>query len=110
MYRFLTEEVYATFQKELLAAPDKGTVIPGCGGLRKIRVRDPRHRKGKRGGARVIYLHVAKANWIYLLDIYGKGEKEELSVAEKRVLKLLAEQFRQEALREGSRKQHKDMQ
>jgi putative transcriptional regulator len=75
--QFFHDEAYAAFQTQLLAQPDKGRVMPGCGGLRKIRVGDPTRRKGKRGGARIIYLHVPEANWIYLLDIYGKDEKGE---------------------------------
>jgi hypothetical protein len=77
--------------------------MPGCGGLRKIRLANPRRGKGKRGGARVIYLHVPEVNWIYLLDIYGKDEKEDLSAAEKKILKRLAEEFKQEAMRAASR-------
>lgn len=77
--------------------------MPGCGGLRKIRTGDPRRRKGKRGGARVIYFHVPEANWIYLLDIYGKDEKEDLNAAEKKILKRLASEFKKEAIRAASR-------
>src|SRR5207248_7127996 len=92
--QFFDDEAYAAFQKELLAQPDRGTIMPGCGGLRKLRVVDPRRRKGKRGGARVIYLHVPQVDWIFLLDIYGKDEKDDLSPAEKKALKLLAEGFK----------------
>jgi|SRR6266404_749764 len=99
---FFGDDVYAAFQKQLLAQPDKGKVMPGCGGLRKIRVGDPARRKGKRGGARVVYLHVPEADWIYLLDIYGKDEKDDLSAAEKKVLKSLAEEFKKEAIRATS--------
>jgi hypothetical protein len=35
-------------------------VIPGTGGFRKLRWTDPRRRKGKRGGLRVIYFHFAE--------------------------------------------------
>jgi hypothetical protein len=96
--KFLDDDAYALFQKQLLAQPDLGTVIPGCGGLRKVRVGDPRRRKGKRGGARVIYLHVPEVNWIYLLDIYGKDEKDDLSAAEKKTLRRLADDFKKEAV------------
>ncbi len=94
---FLDDEDYAAFQQRLMADPDRGDVMPGCGGLRKIRLALPRRRTGKRGGARVIYLYVPEARWIYLLDAYGKEEKEDLSAAEKKVLKRLAEQFKLEA-------------
>jgi hypothetical protein len=96
---FWDDDAYAAFQKLLLAQPDRGTVIPGCGGLRKVRFSDPRRGKGKRGGARIIYLHVPEVNWIYLLDIYGKDEKDDLSAGERKVLRLLAEEFKKQAMR-----------
>ncbi len=99
----LDDDNYALFQKQLLGQPEQGTVMPGCGGLRKVRVRDPKRRKGKRGGARVIYLHVPEANWIYLLDIYGKGEKDDLNVAERKLLRQLAAEFKREALQAAAR-------
>lgn len=103
VHEFFDDETYADFQKQLLAQPNKGTVMPGCGGLRKIRTANPRRRKGKRGGARVIYLHVPEANWIYLLEVYGKDEKDDLSAAEKKILKRLAGEFKKEAIRAASR-------
>jgi hypothetical protein len=54
----LDDRTYAEFQTRLMANPDEGEVMPGCGGLRKIRLADPKRQKGKRGGSRVIYLHV----------------------------------------------------
>lgn len=48
--------------------------------------------KGKSGGVRVIYYWAAADEQIFLLTLYGKGEKEDLSAADlKRVMKLLAE-------------------
>ncbi len=52
----------------------------------------------KRGGARVIYLHVPMAKRFYLLDIYGKDEKDDLSNDEKKQLRKLAEQLKCEAI------------
>jgi hypothetical protein len=90
--------------------PDCGEVMRGCGGLRKVRLADPRHRKGKHGGFRVVYLHVPEASWVLLLDMYETGEKEDLAPAEKKALKKLAEQFKAEAIRatarQGRRNRH----
>ena len=77
--------------------------MTGCGGLRKIRFGDPRRQQGKRGGFRVIYLHVPEASWIYLVDIYGKNEKDDLSASEKTVLKRLAAQYKEAALKSVER-------
>ena len=66
--------------------PNAGAVMPGCGGLRKIRTVDARRGKGKRGGARVIYPHVPAAERFYMLDIYSKDEKDDLSAGEKKAI------------------------
>jgi hypothetical protein len=89
---YLTDDGLAAIQRELLANPARGDVIPGCGGLRKVRAANPLRNSGKQGGARVIYLHVAEADVIYLMDIYGKGEQEDLTASQKKTLKRLAEE------------------
>jgi len=60
---FEDEEV-RLFQLDLAARPDTGDVIPGLGGLWKIRW--AAKGKGKRGGARIIYLLIPKPGIIYL--------------------------------------------
>ena len=90
----LPDHAYARLQQRLMENPDSGRVMPGCGGLRKIRAADPRRAKGKRGGARVIYLHVRAAARFYLLDVYGKDEKDDLSANEQKQLRQLAERLK----------------
>ncbi len=99
----LEDQAYAKFQKRLMENPGCGAVMPGCGGLRKIRLTDPQRSKGKRGGARVIYLHIPEASCILLLDMYDKGEKENLAPSERKLLKRLAEECKAEVLRAASR-------
>jgi hypothetical protein len=94
----LTDDLYSSLQQELMADAEKGDVIKGCGGLRKVRVADPKRKKGKRSGARIIYLHVPEARWFYMLDIYGKDEKEDLSNDEKKFLSELCDELRIEAV------------
>jgi hypothetical protein len=53
--------------------------MPVCGGLRKMRVADPRRGKGKRGGIRVIYLHIDEVDQIHLVTVHGKDQKDDLS-------------------------------
>jgi hypothetical protein len=96
--RFLDDEAYSALQRAVMQRPDAGKVMSGCGGLRKLRIPDPGRRKGKRGGARIIYLHVPAVDWIFLLDVYDKDEKDDLSKAEKKILRDLAEQFKKQAL------------
>jgi hypothetical protein len=95
--RLLGEDSYAELQRKLLVNSDLGDVIPGCGGIRKLRVPDPSRKKGKRGGARVIYLHIPETNWLIFLDVYSKDEKDDLNSQEKKVLRGLAEALRREA-------------
>jgi hypothetical protein len=85
----LPDDSYAQLQRELIARPTAGDLIPGTGGLRKIRWRLPG--QGKRGGARVIYYWRASHSQILLLAIYGKGSKDDLTAAEKRVLRRMVE-------------------
>ncbi len=92
--RFLPDDTYAELQRELIASPRKGDVMPGCGGLRKLRIADPKRQKGKRGGARVIYLHIPEVDQFLMLDIYGKGEKDDLTFAEKKELRELAGEYK----------------
>ncbi len=94
---YLSDEGYREFQLSLILNPVAGRVIPGCGGLRKIRYIDPRRGKGKRGGLRIIYLFVPEQDWIFLLDLYGKNEKDDLSRKEKKVLARLAARIKETA-------------
>jgi hypothetical protein len=96
--RLLPDVLYAGLQHRLMENPDAGDVMSGCGGLRKIRAADPKRQKGRRGGARVIYLHVPAARRLYMIDIYGKDEKDDLSAGEKRVLRQLAARLKLEAI------------
>ena len=100
----MDDETYRSLQNELVQAPEKGTVMPGCGGLRKIRVEAPARGKGNRGGNRVIYLHIPEANRIDFLAIYSKNERDDLDAGQKRKLTALATLARTEALRMSAEK------
>ncbi len=88
---YLGDEDYGNLQKVLAQYPQAGEVIPGTGGFRKLRWADPRRRKGKRGGLRVIYYYFPTESQIWLMTLYGKDEVADLSPAEKRMLKLAIE-------------------
>jgi mRNA-degrading endonuclease RelE of RelBE toxin-antitoxin system len=103
----LDDETYRQLQNELQENPAKGEVMQGCGGIRKVRLEAPKRRKGKRGGFRVIYLHVPEARCIYFVTIYGKDEQDDLAGEQKRVLKAIAEQTK-ETLRRKQRRKGKD--
>jgi hypothetical protein len=77
--------------RTLLASdPAAGDLIPGTGGFRKLRIGLSRQAKGKSSGARVVYLHQGDDVPIALVAIYAKGEKIDLSAAERVELKRLS--------------------
>jgi hypothetical protein len=86
---YLSDDALSNFQRELLNDPETGSVMPGCGGLRKMRVADPRRGKGKRGGVRVIYLHIEELDQIHLVTVYGKDQKDDLSADDKKLYREL---------------------
>ena len=67
--------------------PDAGDVIPGAGGLRKLRFPDERRGKGKRGGLRVIYYWWDTESEFWLFTVYDKNEMSDLSKAQRQLLK-----------------------
>jgi hypothetical protein len=87
----LTDEEYAGLQWYLALNPREGEVIQNTRGLRKVRWASGGG--GKRGGVRVIYFHAVSQNQVRLLLIYRKGIKDDLSAAEKKVLRKLNENW-----------------
>jgi hypothetical protein len=79
-----TDDEYQALQNELEANPEKGDVIQGAGGARKVRMGI--RGQGKSGGARVIYYVRVSKDVIFLLDIYTKREKADLTKKEKESL------------------------
>ena len=70
--------------------PDAGDLIPGGGGLRKIRW--SAQGRGKRGGVRVIYYWAVRQEQILMLLIYAKNERDDLTVEQLKVLRRIIEE------------------
>ena len=67
------------------AHPEAGDIIPGTGGVRKLRW--ARDGMGKRGGPRVIYYYHSDRLPLFLLSAYAKNRKADLSKAESNAMK-----------------------
>lgn len=85
----LTDRAYSELQSALAAHPDAGDMIPGSGGLRKLRWLA--QGRGKSGGVRVIYFHAISRGELHMLYIYGKNEQDDLSAEQLRLLKRAVE-------------------
>ncbi len=83
----LSVDAYLALQWYLLLRPDAGDIIPGSGGLRKLRWAIPG--RGKRGGARVIYYWAKSESQIFLLFLYPKNERADLTAAQVKLLRKL---------------------
>jgi hypothetical protein len=89
----LDEDRYRALQLTLLLRPEQGSVIPGSGGLRKIRW--GAEGRGKRGGVRVVYFWEKTRATCYMLFLYRKNEQGDLTAAQIRTLaRLVREEFR----------------
>ena len=89
----LTDEEYSLLQADLIKKPDRGALIPGARGLRKLRWASGG--KGKRGGARVIYYWYTEDEEIYMIYAFKKSEQADLSPSQ---LKMLAQYVKQGVL------------
>jgi hypothetical protein len=76
---YLDDEGFRALQAVLLADPRAGAVIPGAGGLRKVRFGDRRRGKGRRGGLRVVYFWWSAGAQFWLFTLYDKDELEDLA-------------------------------
>jgi hypothetical protein len=68
--------------------PESGDVIPETGGVRKVRWR--RQGTGKRGGTRVVYFYHDAQMPLFLLLIYAKAQREDMTTDEKKRVRALA--------------------
>jgi hypothetical protein len=85
--RMLSDDEYRKLQITLLLRPEQGPLIPGAGGIRKIRW--GAGGGGKRGGLRVIYFWDKANSRCYMLFLYKKNEQGDLTAAQARALSRL---------------------
>ncbi len=69
----------------IAANPDAGELMAGTGGARKVRWAG--RGQGKRGGVRVITFYSGPPVPVFLLTVFGKGEKSDISQAERNAMR-----------------------
>ncbi len=89
--QLLSDDEYAQLQRELIANPARGDLIQGSGGLRKIRF--AQKGRGKSGGVRCIHYWYSDAGQMFMLLIYPKSMKDDLSAQELAILRKLVKEL-----------------
>ncbi len=87
--RVLSNDEYRQLQFELVTRPEAGALIPGSGGLRKVRWSV--QGRGKRGGARVIYYWAVGRDQLLMLLIYPKNVQDDLTPGQLKLLRQIVE-------------------
>lgn len=88
----MSEEEMQAVVNTVAADPQAGAIMPRCGGARKLRVAKPG--SGKSGGYRVITYFGGEDMPVFLLTVFGKNEKANLSEAEKKALAAMTKRLR----------------
>jgi len=85
----LSDDEYRMLQAAIAKNPEKGDIIPGGGGLRKLRWSEGG--RGKRGGSRIIYYWFVSESAILMLFIFKKNESSDITKEQLKVLRSIAE-------------------
>ncbi len=93
----LSDDDLKELQEYLNIYPEKGKIIKNTGGVRKIRWK--MKGKGKSGGIRILYIDFIFYEKIYLLMVYPKSKKENITEREKKIIKKLAAELKNELRR-----------
>ena len=88
MLDYLSDDEYAAMQQFLVVNPEAGDVIPGSGGIRKLRWGVAG--RGKRGGLRVIYFLRLRKDEVWMLTLYAKNVADNIPA---KVLKKIREEI-----------------
>lgn len=92
--KLMSEADRQSMEAAIVADPGAAPVIRGTGGIRKLRWAGSG--RGKRGGIRAIYLHHSGPATVYLLTAYAKADRDDLSAADKKVLRRLVAAIKNE--------------
>jgi hypothetical protein len=100
--RIMGDEERAALVDHLAWHPTSGDLVPGTGGVRKLRWALPG--RGRRGGARVIYFFHSSDVPLFALTAFAKSARADLSQADRnsfrRLTRLLVESYGRGSRRE----------
>jgi hypothetical protein len=85
------DDVLRMIEADLLENPERGSIVPGLGGVRKARQANPRRGKGKRGSFRYLYMYFVRDQQIFLLYILDKDEQQDLTREQRKMVRAMAE-------------------
>lgn len=91
------EAILRAIQADLQQQPERGSMVPGLGGVRKARISNPGRGKGKRGGFRYLYLFLERRQHIHLLFLLDKNEQEDANDRERRQIREWAIRIKRES-------------
>ena len=74
-------------QLAIMSSPKASPVIPGTSGLRKLRCAPAKLKRGRSGGLRVCYVYFEEYGIVLLVFVYDKHQKDDLTNAEKKVIR-----------------------
>lgn len=94
----LSEGQRITIVSYIARHPNAGVEIPGTGGARKVRF--PGRGKGKSGGYRVVTFYTGQSMPVFLLNMFAKGDRVDLSQAERNELRSLLQSLANQYMRE----------
>jgi hypothetical protein len=86
---YLDDDEFSELQQFMMQNPEAGEVVPGSGGVRKLRWR--RQGMGKRGGLRIIHFVRYEPNEFWMLALYAKAKQDNVPA---HILRQLLEAFR----------------
>lgn len=87
--RLLSPAEQDAFHRHVAAHPDGGDIVAGTGGVRKVRW--GMAGQGKRGGVRALHLYLRHKDTVWMLDIYAKREKADLTPDDVRAIRRLVQ-------------------
>lgn len=85
----LDDDALRSLETQLMADPEKGPVIPGTGGVRKLRFAPPAWHTGRRGALRVYYAFFPAHRLVALIFAHSKEQAQAIPSSQKRVLRQL---------------------